>query len=192
MSTDTLDFDMNFEDGQQSEADRRLLVKFTLVPTHQEFESIKEGRPVYKDEEVIQIMIPGSRNVIASKVNPSHRQRFAKQYAAFKAGQAQAITGTPLSVLVWMTPAQQAEFGALNVKTVEQLATLPDNVAHRFMGAQAIKQRAQAYLDSAKDQAPMLRLQAELETRDEQIAQMQAQIQELIAAAKPKVPIKAT
>jgi hypothetical protein len=189
----TLDFDMNFEDGQQDEADKRLMIKFAVVPTYCEYESIQQGRPVYKDEEVIHIMVPGSRDVTANLVDDNYRRRFAKQYERFKKGAAELQNGTPLSVLVWLTPAQIAELNAVNCHTVEQLAGMPDNLAQKFMGAQALKQRAQGYLDTAKDQAPMLKLQAELEKRDETIAQMQAQLAQLIEAQKapPKVPVKA-
>jgi hypothetical protein len=188
----TLDFDMNFEDGQQDEADKRLLVKFTLQSTYVEHESITAGRPIYKDEETIQIMAPGSRDVTSGLVTEEYKRRFPKQYARFKAGHDQLQTGTPLSALVWMTPAQIAELNAVNCFTVEQLANMPDNLSQKFMGAQALKQRAQKYLDIAKDQAPMLMLQAELEKRDEQLAQLQKQMEVLQAMQPPpKAAVKA-
>lgn len=172
----TLDFDMDFEDNQQDEADKKLLVKFTIQPTYCEAESIVQGRPVYKDEETIQIMMPGSRDVTSAMVDESYRQRFARQYAKFKAGHAQLQSGTPLGVLVWLSPAQVAELNAVNCFTVEQLAGMSDVLAQKFMGAHALRQRAQNYLASAKEQAPMLKLQAELEKRDDQLAQMQKQL----------------
>jgi len=181
----TLDFDMNFDEAQQDEADKKLLVKFTLQSTYMEQESITAGRPIYKDEETIQIMAPGSRDIFSGLVTEQYRQRFPRQYARFKAGTEQLQNGTPLSALVWMTPAQIAELNAVNCYTVEQLAGMPDSVAHKFMGAQALKQRAQKYLDIAKEQAPMLVLQAELEKRDEQLAQLQKQMTELIAMQPP-------
>lgn len=195
MSTPTADFQMDFEDSQQAEADKKLLVKFSIQPTHCEFASIEAGRPIYRDEEVVEIMFPGSRTVSAAIVTDEHKRRFPRQYAAFKQGIEQKADGTPLSVLVWLTPSQIMEFAALNCTTVEQLAAMPDQLAQRFMGAHSMKQRAQAYLDAAKDAAPMLKLQAELEKRDDIIANMQKQLDELVAAraaeSKAKVPVKA-
>jgi len=197
MSTDIADFAMDFEDNQQTEADKRLLVRFSIVPTHCEYESIQQGRPIYKDEEVIEIMVPGSKDSVASLVNDSYRQRFAKQYTNFKAGREAAESGTPLSALVWLTPSQIMELNSLNCRTVEQLAGMSDQLSQKFMGHHAMKQRAQAYLEFAKDAAPMLKLQAELEKRDDQIATMQKQIEALAEAAEktearvPKVPAKA-
>jgi hypothetical protein len=125
-------------------------------------------------------------------VTEDHRRRFPKQYAAFKQGIEQKAEGTPLSVLVWLTPSQIMEFAALNCTTVEQLAAMPDQLAQKFMGAHSMKQRAQVYLNSAKDAAPMLRLQAELEQRDDTISNMKKQLDELVAAmaAIKKVPAK--
>ncbi len=196
MSTATADFAMDFEDNQQAEADKRLLVRFSVVPTHCEYESIQQGRPIYKDEEVIEIMMPGSKNTVSNLVDDGYRRRFARQYAQFKSGQAAVEIGTPLSALVWMTPSQILELNALNCRTVEQLAGMPDQQSQAFMGHHAMKQRAQAYLEFAKDAAPMLKLQAELEKRDDQIATMQKQIEALAAAAEkkarvPEVPAKA-
>lgn len=172
----TLDFDMDFEDNQQSEADKKLMVKFSIVPHYCEAESIKEGRPIYRDEEVIHVMIPGSRDITAALVDDNYRRRFSSQYRRFKEGRAEMHNGTPLSVLAWMNPSQILELNAVNCFTVEQLAEMPDSLAQKFMGAQALKQRASAYLQTAKDQAPMLKLQDELEKRDAQLMQLQEQI----------------
>lgn len=188
----TLDFDMNFEDNQQNEADKRLPVKFSLIPTLCEAETLAQGRPIYRDEEVIHIMIPGSRDITAALVDDNYRRRFARQYAAFKAGQEQHLNGTPLNVLVWLTPAQIAELNAVNCHTVEQLAEMPESLAQKFMGAHALQQRAKTYLLAAKEQAPMIKLQAELEKRDEEIATLNRQMAELMASvAKHKLPEKA-
>ena len=180
----TADFEMNFEDAQQDEADRKLMVKFSVIPTHCEFESVQAGRPIYRDEEIIEIMIPGSKNTIANLVDDNYRRRFAKQYAHFKAGREIKEQGTPLSALVWLTPAQIMELNAVNCYTVEQLAAMSDQLSQKFMGHHSMKQRAQKYLDLAKEAAPMLKLQQELENRDDTIANLQRQIDVLAAAAE--------
>lgn len=197
MSTPIADFEMNFEDSQQAEADKRLFVRFSIVPMHCESESIEQGRPIFKDEEVVEVMVPGSKDSVSNLVTDYYRQRFARQYSAFKAGLSSVETGTPLSALVWLTPSQIMELNALNCRTVEQLAGMPDQLSQKFMGHHAMKQRAQAYLELAKDAAPMLKLQAELEKRDNLIETMQKQIEQLVAATEktkakvPEVPAKA-
>jgi hypothetical protein len=94
-----------------------------------------------------------------------------------------------------MTVGQVAEFAAVGCKTVEQLVGMPDNLSQKFMGHHQIKQRAQVYLDAAKEAAPALKLQAELEKRDQQIAELKATVDAMMATKKAeqtaKVPAKA-
>jgi len=188
MSTDTLDYQMNFEDSQQAEADKKLLAVFFTEAVECGFKSQEAGRPIFEDQEMIRIMFPGQRDTVVSFVNPSYIARFPTQYARYKAGREQLIEGTPLSALTWLTQSQIAEFKAVNCHTVEQLVGMPDNVAVRFMGHNAIKQRATTYLTLAKDAAPMLKMAAELEKRDEQIAELQRAVEAMrsVAKAPPK------
>jgi len=190
VSTATIDHALDFQDGQQQEADKKLYVVFYKEAIKNESQSIAQGRPIFDEIDHIKIFSAGSRDTFVTEVNQGYIERFPVQWARYKANQDQTITGTPLSALPWMTIGQMAEFNALNVKTVEQLATLPDSVSSKFMGFQQIKQRAQTYLDASKEAAPALKLQAELEKRDEQIAELTRMIGEM-KASMTKAPAKA-
>ncbi len=195
MSTEALDFAMNFETSQQSEADKRLLVMFYRDTFKNEAKSVEAGRPIFDELDLIKIITPGSRDSFVGDATLEYQERFPQQWARYKAGKDQLQSGTPLNMLPWMTISQIAEYNALSVQTVEQLVAIPDNLAQKFMGFHGIKQRAQAYLDAAKDSAPMLKLQAELQSRDEKIAELERQMAQIIAAkeveGKAKVPAKA-
>ena len=106
----------------------------------------------------------------------------------------QNVSGTPLSALTWLTQSQIAEYNALGCRTVEQLVGMSDSMASKFMGFHQIKQRAENFLSAANDAAPMLKMQAELEKRDEQIAELKQTVEALVAAKKAeqaaKVPAK--
>lgn len=184
MSTATLDHELNFESNQQSDADKRLLVMFYAEPIKNESKSIEAGRPIYEDIDHIRIITPGSRDNFVTEVTQEYIERFPQQWARYKAKQDQNVSGTPLDALPWMTRAQVAEFKAVGCHTVEQLVGMPDNLSQKFMGHFQIKQRAQAFLDAAAGAAPMLKLQSELEKRDEQIAALQAQMEAMVAAHK--------
>ena len=188
MSTDTIDFAMNFEDNQQSEADKKLLVLFYTAALEAPAKSIEAGRKIFEDTEMIRIMFPGQRDTIVAMVDDGYRERFPQQYARYKTGREQLGSGTPLSALTWMTQSQVAEFNAVNCQTIEQLVGMADSVAHKFMGFHAIRERAKTYLDLAKDAAPMLKMAAELEKRDEQIAELQRAVEAMraVATAPPK------
>lgn len=189
MSTDTLDFAMNFEDNQQAEADKKLLVVFFKEPLKNESKSAEAGRPIFDEVDMIRIMFPGQRDTIVAMADDAYKQRFAMQWARYQQGQDQNVSGTPLSQLGWMSMAQIAEFKALNCHTVEQLVGMPDAVAQRFMGYHAIKQRAQAYLDIAKGLAPLTAMEEKLRMRDDLIAELQEQVKALQQSitAPPKV-----
>jgi hypothetical protein len=49
------------------------------------------------------------------------------------------------------------------------MASLRDDVCGKIMGATALKQRAQAFLQLAKDEAPLKAMNAELAKRDNEI-----------------------
>lgn len=190
MSTDVLDIQMNFEENQQAEADKKLLVLFFRGTLKNEIKSLEMGRPIFDDVDCIKIISPGSRDSFVGLATPDYQYRFADQWAKFKARQDQTMSGTPLNQMPWLSPGQVEEYKAMNCHTVEQLAGMPDNVAQRFMGHQAIKQKAEAYLLASKDAAPLLKMQSELEKRDVQIAELQQQVEAMLLQ-QSKTPLKA-
>jgi len=184
--TDTYEGNVaDFDEASQAEGDKKLLAKFFTEAVHQEFASIQAGRPIYKDEHFVSVRAPGSRSEVTAPATYEYQQRFPRQWALFKRGLEQTQSGTPLSMLPWMSKSQIAELNAVHVVTVEQLAAIPDSSGQQFMGHHSMKQRAQAYLDAAKEAAPTIRLQAELEKRDAQIAELKEAV-EILKAAVPK------
>ena len=193
MSTQEIDFAMNFEDSQQSEADKKLFVVFFREPVKNEFKSQEAGRPIFDEVDMIRIHTPGSRDTVVGPAHYGCQQRFPKQWDQYKRGAEQVTSGTPLNVVPWLTISQVAELKAVNIHSVEQLAGMPDNVAQRFMNHHALKQQAQAFLEAAKGAAPLLKMQEELRSRDETIEQLKVSIAALEAKvnASAKVPTKA-
>lgn len=190
MSTETIDYEMNFDDGMQSQADKRLLVMFYREPIKNELKSIEAGRPIFDEIDLIKIITPGSRDSFVGDATLEYQERFPAQWARYKTGKEQGMSGTPLNQLPWLSIAQVAEFNAVGCKTIEQLVGMPDNLSQKFMGHHAIKQKAKEYLDAAAGNAPMLKLQSELEKRDAQIQELQQQMRLMIDSQK-KVPVKA-
>jgi hypothetical protein len=83
---------------------------------------------------------------------------------------------------------QIEEYRYIGVRTVEQLATLADNVCIKLPGSQELKRKALAFLEVQHDEAPLRKVQAELEQRDQVIAEMAARLNALEGAqrAEPK------
>ena len=194
MSTATLDYDLNFQDNQQTEADKRLFVQFFKDAVKNEIKSKEAGRPIFDEHDFVRVITPGSRDTVITRVadGSDYALRFPAQWARYKAGQNQDVSGTPLSQLPWMSVGQVAEFAAVGCRTVEQLVGMPDNLSQKFMGHHQLKQRAQVYLDAAKEAAPALKLQAELEKRDLEIAELRTMIEAMSASKKAEQTAKVT
>lgn len=181
MSTPEIDFAMNFDQDQQQEADKKLFVVFYRDAVQNHHKTLEAGRPIFDDVDMIRIHTPGSRDTVVSVADYGYQQRFSRQWEQYQKGIEQTTSGTPLASVPWLTGAQVAELLAVNVKSVEQLAGMPDSVANRFMNHHALKQQAQNFLDAAKGAAPMLKLQEELRKRDETIAELKAAVEALVA-----------
>lgn len=184
MSTQEIDFTMNFEQSQQEDADKKLFVVFFREAVHNAFKSIEAGRPIFDDVDMIRIHTPGSRDTTVSPAHAGYQARFPRQWKQYVDGQVQTSTGTPLSSVTWLSAGQVAELGVFSIKTVEQLAAMPDNIANKFMNHHILKQQAARFMEAAAGAAPMLKLQAELRARDERIEELQAAVQAMQESIK--------
>lgn len=130
-----------------------------------------KGRPVYDEVEYIEIMVPGDRNNIVHRpVTNEDRRKFAQQYAQWKAGSQETASGTPLKAWPGITRAQVEELAYFNVKTVEQLAAISDGNLQSIPFARGLQNRAKAYLEQAKGNAPLEAALAEIERLKNHVA----------------------
>lgn len=160
--------------------DDRLFVQFYRRPMMHVAESKLAGRPIYKEVDCIRIMVPGDKlSVIDRPVDSIDARRFATRYERWKAGQGNAVEGTPLSSLPRMTPSKTEEYKFFNVHTVEQLAEAPDALGQKFMGFNEDKRAARNFLEVAKGNAPIERMNEELKSRDSKIEELQASLEAL-------------
>jgi hypothetical protein len=156
--------------AQMDDQDKRLRVHFSPFPQINQEKSAAEGRPIYDDVLYITIMVPGERDVVHRAAWQKDYDRFPLQFAAYNNRKDQDVhSGTPLKLLTWLTNAQVKELEFFNCYTVEQLASLADSAASKFMGIQSLKQRAKDFLVAAKEAAPLLTIRAEIEKKDEQL-----------------------
>lgn len=169
--------------------DSKLFVAFALRPHPDKEKSKIEGRPIFEPREYVTIMVPGDKNNVVNRpVQDLDKRRFASKYAAFKAGQTQDTSGTPLETVAWISREQVEELKFFNVRTLEHLANLADVHAQRFMGIHALRQKARDAIALAKENAPALRLTAELRERDEKLAVMEKQMTAMAAQIQALTP----
>lgn len=171
-----------YDESNMYEDDKKLVAQFFVEAVKNEFKSAQEGRAIFDEIVMIRILTPGSRDVMTNKANDQYKARFPRQWALFEQKRQQTVDGTPLEQVPFLTVGQIAELKALNVHTLEQLATLADTVAHKVMGFQELKRKAAQFLEAAKSAAPITMLNEQLAQRDAQIAAMQQQIDRMQAA----------
>ena len=176
----------DFTVGREAEADANLLVKFF----HKEREDVdatrKEGRPMYREIEYMEIRIPGKRDAqVCRPATERDKQRFPRHYDMFKQRVAMPNEGTPLSEWPQISRSLAEELSFLQIKTVEQLVSASDTHLSRIHGGLGLKQRAEAFLkyaDQTKLVAEKEALQTKLADQDAQMAAQAAQMAEMQAA----------
>lgn len=172
-------------DESRFAADDRLYVEFFREPVMLPAKSREEGRAVYEERDFVRIHVPGDKTTVC--VEPMHEinlARFRVRYEKWKAGQGEAVTGTPLTALPGMTPAKIEEYKYFKITTIEQMAEANDGLGQKFMSFQSDKQRAKAFLEVAKGNAPLERMNEELAKRDEEIDTLKAQVAALLSNTK--------
>ena len=181
-------------------SDSRLHVTFYKKAVENPAKTIEEGRPIYEDRVFVRIAVPGDNlSVIDTFANEEHQRRFPMHWQHFmnKNVDDDSIVGTPLKAWAMLTAAQAEELRGMKFYTVEQIANASDAQLLNLgmaagMAPLALRDKAKAFLSSAKDTALVQQQADELSKRDEIIARMEAQIAELAAQAnKPKAKAKA-
>lgn len=152
--------------------------------------SEKEGRPIFEDREMVEVIVPGDRlSTFVGYVEDRHRERWPDAYAAFKRGEQRAAHGTPLEHWPILTTARVAELKAMNILSVEELANVTDNVVVTLgMGARELREQARSFIDAARGGAASAAAAAENERLKEQMEALQKQVALLMAGAVAPEP----
>ena len=180
----------------QHGTDAGLYVKFYMESVKDEERTIEEGRPIFIDREYIKIIPVGDKNTVVCRPvkttwdagTPPDTERWANLYAAFKNQQIQVSEGTPLEEWAILSKSQVQMIKAANVHTVEQLAQVSDaNLNNLGMGARALREKAIAFLQQAKDGSALNKYQDKVGILEKQIEALTNQLKGFSEAApKPK------
>lgn len=180
--------------------------------------SEQNGRPIYERVIVVTIAAKGSKNSSAShellvippndgemiggkkverkvRENIMARPGIKEAFEAWEKKQEIASVGTPLETWPPLNKAQVMQLKHVNVFTVEDLAGLPDSAlpnTNLGLHAREIRAKAQAYLESATDNAAVEKLAARLErleqadkAKDDRIVELERENAKLKAKATP-------
>lgn len=170
--------------------EKNLHPRFFTDGVKDEVASKKEGRPVFKNVEFVEVMIAGNRQL--KPIFPAHSvwksmevdgefreityaERFRDAYRKFKEQGVTSESGTPVEELTFIDTAKRMELRALNIYTAEALAGLADRDLKALgMGGRDLREQAKAYLNKAKDTASATQMQAENDALKQRIAQLEA------------------
>jgi hypothetical protein len=154
---------------------------FFMDTVKDEVASREAGRAIHREVERVRIIIPGAvASIVVKNVDNSHRERWPKEYDAFRAGREQPLSGMALKEWPVLNRAMVEELHHLQIRTVEELANLSDiQVQHIGMGGQMLRARAKAYLDDAEYEALTTKLTAENDLMRSRIAALEGQVNEL-------------
>jgi len=175
---------------------KQITAHFELHPVKNQAKTKMAGRPIYDDIEVCVIRIAGNRStkgvfpaheVFTRQMNPetgeqeevTYAMHYNEQYRQFKSGDAQSMSGTPLTLLPLITPGKRLELKALGVHSVETLAGIDGaQLKSLGMGGRDLKNQAIAYLEQASKLV-------DAASQHEEIEALKARILELESGKNP-------
>ena len=182
----------DFNPANPFAGDEKMHVQFYMGAIKNDAKTLEAGRPIFDDVECIKIF-NSKDNIIDRPIRDTDKQRWPRQYMAWKAGNQEAgISGTLLENWNVLTKAQAEELKYFKIRTVEQLAEMPDSQAAGILGFQQLKTKAKLYVQMASEAAPVQKMQEALAQRDatieaqaDQLKKLAAKVEALEKKAKP-------
>lgn len=141
-------------------------VQFELRPVEDREATAEVGHMQYKDVIYAMVTPAGSKDVFEDEAENwlakqekhvrdgrtpiEHMEYYRKAFERFKQGLEEPESGTPIRSWGLLTPAQHKQVLEANVRTVEDLAAANEPTLLQIgIGARAMKDKAEAYLQSA-------------------------------------------
>jgi hypothetical protein len=178
-------------------ANEHLHVQFYMDTVQNERETVAQGRPIFKEIEMVKIKIAGDKGT--EIVAPAHEKAytiregiagitqrlsyaefFPDEFAAFKRNEAFAVSGTPIEEATFLTLANRAELKALNIYSIEALAGL-EKLDKLGMNGERFRDQARAYLNRAQGAATDGKLLSDNEELKRRLAIMEENYRQLLA-----------
>lgn len=182
----TLDSAPEVPDAAKAANNGGVWPKFYHRPVLNKSESEKKGRPVHDQVEWVDIIVAGDKNSrMSCAIRQQDKDRWPVEYAAFKNGSKIPLQGTPLEQWPQLGVDQVADLKSLGIMTVEMLAELSDEQVQNYgMGGHQMREKAQAYIQTALDQAAPQHLASENARQAEQLKEQAAVIDEMKKSIK--------
>jgi len=147
---------------------------FFIEPVQDFAATEREGRAVYVNKERVRVHVAGDPLSAASHpVDANIIARYREQYEKWKRGKDENnIAGTPLSKWPMATPNLIRELEFLNIVSVEDLSNVSDANVSNFTDGRALREKATAWLATAKDTAAAMRYAADNQKLRDEMAEL--------------------
>lgn len=170
------------------------LITFETRPIEDRAASNAAGHWVGKDIEVACITPVGGRHTHEQEITadlirewknkPDNKYRY-DAYMAWKEGVEPPVNGSDLRTWPPISPAQLKQFNSRNIRSVEELAELPDDALQSFgPGSRMIRDKAREWIKSSSDigkvVAEMSILKDKIKTLEEEGAKKQQLVDQLL------------
>lgn len=151
---------------------------FFVEPIHDEKATEDAGAVRMREQEMVRIHVAGDQfNVASHPVSQDIIDRFPEHYKAWKDKRIDRhVVGTPLRNWPLMPSLRIAEFEAAKAFSVEDVAAISDANISRFPDGRIWREKATAWLASAKDSGAAAKYAAENERMRETMGEMQKQM----------------
>lgn len=187
--------------------DSVLIVRFhNERPLKNEFESVKQQRPVWFDVVWIEIKIAGNEKLIIERpMTEGDKARFPLHWAHYQNTHSNdpAKQGTPLNQWPLLQPSQVVMLRAMHFETVEQVAFSSDENISKIgmlagMAPLSFRNAAKGYLSVAKDASILQRqadenkaLQDKIDKQATDFAEQMAEMRAMVVAVQQQRPQRA-
>lgn len=162
----------------------RIVFQFNRQPVEDQEASAAAGHPVYREVDYIKKLVPGDTSFVVHREirrEDLNDPELRKAYEHWKRGEEAPTQGLPLEKWPGCTAGQALTLKAVNVRTVEELATVADaNIMRLGMGFQTLRQAAQDYLAAAKDNSHITTIRHQMEEQRNQLEATRRQLEEAL------------
>lgn len=148
-----------------------IIVTFYDEPVEDKRATKEKGYPVFNTVTFIDKRVPNQVDHQPRPMREEDKKDFPISWQAYVTGKEPAESGFPVEEWPQITASEVAMLRAVSVKTVEQLAELPDSGLHRLgPGGTGLKNRAQKFLKEAGEKDMLRSRVQELERKIEKLS----------------------
>ena len=175
--------DINGQGANYADQNKGITPIFFLEPVKDEAASEREGIARFVEQERVRIVVAGDQfNIAVHPVDAGIRERFHDQYERWKrTRESLHVDGTPIEQWAILSRAQIMELKAMGIHSIENAAALSDTNLARIPDGRAMRSKALAYLESAKDGAAAMRYAAEADRLRDDVSELRKTVEELSA-----------